>query len=79
MPFRDAYQISGQIVAWCVQNGKTLETMPLENYRQFSPLFDSDEYEAIDLGRCVSLRRVYGGPAPEAVRVQIDHALEKLK
>jgi argininosuccinate lyase len=79
MPFRDAYQISGQIVAWCVQNGKTLETMPLENYQQFSPLFDSDVYEAIDLVRCVSLRRVYGGPAPEAVRVQIDHALEKLK
>ena len=79
MPFRDAYQISGQIVAWCVQNGKTLETMPLENYRQFSPLFDSDVYETIDLVRCVSLRRVYGGPAPEAVRVQIGHALEKLK
>jgi len=79
MAFRDAYKISGQLVAYCVENKLTLETLPLDTYKQYSDLFDQDVYTAIDLVRCASLRKVYGGPAPEAVKVQIENALAKLK
>ena len=33
LPFRDAYKITGELVALCIQKGLTLETLPLEEYQ----------------------------------------------
>ncbi len=71
LPFRDAYKVCGGLVARCVQEGLTLEQLPLEAYREACPLFAEDIYEAIDLDNCVARRSVEGGPAPDAVRKQI--------
>ena len=46
--------------------------MTLSEYRQASPLFEEDIYQAISLETCVKNRRVPGGPAPEAVEAHID-------
>ena len=78
LPFRDAYKITGQLVALCIEKGLTLETLPLSEYQALSPLFDDGVYQAIDLLSCVSLRKVYGGPAAEAVAKQIENARRKL-
>jgi len=75
MPFRTAYKIVGEIVGECTQNGKTLESMSLADYKTHSELFGEDVYEAIRLENCLALRRSYGGPAPENVRA----AVERLK
>lgn len=72
MPFRDAYKITGQLVAQCIEKQLTLETLPLSDYQAASPVFDEDVYQAIALETCVSERRVEGGPSPEAVQKQID-------
>lgn len=72
VPFRDAYGIVGRLVRHCIENGRTLETLPLEEYRRFSPVFDADVYPAIDLLTCVSLRDIPGGPAPGRVRETIE-------
>ena len=72
VPFRDAYGIVGRLVRHCIENGRTLETLPLEEYRRFSPVFDADVYPAIDLLACVSLRDIPGGPAPGRVRETIE-------
>lgn len=71
VPFRDAYAISGQLVRLCVEKGETLDTLPLEEYRKLHAAFDEDVYAFIDLNNCVAKRKVYGGPAPEAVQAQI--------
>ena len=63
LPFRSAYKISGAIVGDCVKSGAVLEELPLETYQQYSDLFDSDVYEAIDLTACVEKRTSAGGPA----------------
>jgi len=78
VPFRDAYQVSGALVRLCVEKGATLETLPLSEYQKLHPAFDEGVYAFIDLGNCVNRRNVYGGPAPEAVRVQIENARAKL-
>ena len=78
LPFRDAYKITGQLVALCIEKGLTLETLPLSEYQALSPLFDDGVYQAIDLLSCVSLRKVYGGPAAETVAKQIENARRKL-
>lgn len=71
MPFRSAYKIIGQIVAYCIENNKTLENLTIEEYKSFSDTFDTDVYKYIDLNTCVNERKAYGGPAPESVKRQI--------
>ena len=71
LPFRDAYKATGSLVALCIEKGLTLETLPLDEYRAVCGLFDEGVYNAINLDRCVALRRVYGGPAPENVLAQV--------
>jgi argininosuccinate lyase len=71
MPFRDAYAVTGRLVGICAAEGLTLETLPLERYRENSPLFENDVFDAIRLETCLRERRSDGGPAPEAVRAQI--------
>ena len=72
MPFRDAYKITGQLVAQCIAKQLTLETLPLADYQAASPVFDEDVYQAIALETCVKERKVEGGPTPEAVQNQVD-------
>ena len=71
IPFRDAYGMTGQLVRQCIEQGTTLEALPLEAYREVSPAFDEGVYEAIDLLNCVERRNLPGGPAPAAVEAQI--------
>ncbi len=78
MPFRDAYKITGRLVAECIDRGLTLETLPLEDYKKLSELFDEDIYNAISLETCVKERKSYGGPAPECVMTQIENAVNKI-
>jgi argininosuccinate lyase len=78
MPFRDAYKITGTLVALCIEKGITLETLPLDDYRKMTELFDNDVYEAINLDTCVRERKSEGGPSPEAVKVQINKAEKTL-
>ncbi len=73
MPFREAYGIVGKLVGHCVDTGHSLEDLPLEEYKKVSPYFEADVYDALSLETCVGGRKVYGGPAPEAVQVQIDN------
>lgn len=79
LPFRDAYKITGQLVAFCIENNQTLETLPLNHYKTFSSLFSEDVYDAISLDRCVRERKVLGGPAPSAVLIQIEEAKKELQ
>lgn len=78
MPFRDAYKISGRLVAECIDKGLTLETLPLESYRELSGLFSEDIYDAISLETCVKERSSFGGPSPESVIRQIEITREQL-
>ncbi len=73
MPFRESYGIVGKLVGHCVETGHSLEDLPLEEYKRVSPYFEADVYDALSLETCVGGRKVYGGPAPEAVQVQIDN------
>ena len=56
LAFRDAYKATGEIVALCIKENKTLETLPLEEYRNICELFDEGVYEAIKLENCVKRR-----------------------
>ena len=76
MPFRTAYKLTGQIVAYCIEQGCDLESVPLARYRQFSELFESDVFEAISLQACVEKRISQGGTGKASVEAQIAHYKE---
>lgn len=71
LPFRDAYKATGMIVAKCIDLGLTLETLPIEEYKEICNVFDEGVYDAINLEKCVSDRKTVGGPAPENVIEEI--------
>ena len=74
LPFRDAYKATGELVALCIDKGLTLETLPLEEYKNICELFDDGVYTAINLEKCVADRKVPGGPCSESVDAQIAFA-----
>ena len=78
IPFRDAYKITGKLVAMCIASGETLETLPLAEYQSLCPQFGPDVYDAISLETCVTGRTSEGGPAPQKVRQQIKRVQEVL-
>ncbi|MBR4199718.1 MAG: argininosuccinate lyase [Oscillospiraceae bacterium] len=71
LPFRDAYKITGTLVARCIAEGCTLETLPLAAYKEACPQFDEDVFTAISLETCLNGRISEGGPSAEAVRNQL--------
>ena len=79
VPFRNSYKITGQLVSYCIDNHKTLETLSLEEYKKASTLFEADIYEAISLENCVKNRKVVGGPSPEIVEKHIKSVLQKIE
>ena len=79
LPFRSAYKVSGQIVAYCIEKGKILETLTLEEYKGFDNIFQEDVFEEISLKTCVEKRISKGGTSPESVQEQITYVKDKLK
>jgi argininosuccinate lyase len=71
VPFRDAYHIVGQLVAPCIASSYTLDDLPLEQLKSFSPLFEEDVYERLSLSTCVEGRNSQGGPSSQAVKEQL--------
>ena len=71
MPFRDAYTLVGRLVNHCIATGKTLDTLTLEEYKELSPIFDEDVFDALSLKTCVGQRKTIGGPAHDEVLRQI--------
>lgn len=56
LPFRDAYKATGELVALCIRENKTLETLSLDEYKNVCDLFDDGVYDAIKLENCVRRR-----------------------
>ena len=78
MPFRTAYKKVGEIVAYCIDNGIILETMPLEKYKEFDPTFGEDLFGEISLDTCVEKRISAGGTGPQSVEEQLKYITEFL-
>ncbi|MFZ5591580.1 MAG: argininosuccinate lyase [Bacillota bacterium] len=79
VPFREAHEMVGKTVLYCLQQGKALEELVLEEMRQFCPPVEQDVYQALDIANCVARRVTLNGPAPSAVRAAIERARRALE
>ncbi len=67
VPFRDAHGIVGQLVLYCIGKDIALEQMNIDEFKQISPVFEEDIYDAISLTTCVNKRNTIGAPGKEAM------------
>ncbi len=79
LPFRDAHAVVGKAVLYCIERGKSLEELTLDEYRGFSPLIDADIFSCLDVKACVERRKVPGGPAPEKVEQALEESAQWLR
>ena len=68
VPFRDAHGIIGKLVLACIEKGKSIDELSLDELKEISPVFESDIYDAISLKTCVEKRLTIGAPGPSAMR-----------
>ena len=69
--FRNAHEIVGKIVLYCIDENKAIDDLSLDEFKSFSPFFEEGVYKAIDLITCVEERSVMGGPSSSSVQNQI--------
>jgi argininosuccinate lyase len=74
LPFRQAHEIVGKTVRYCVETGKDIPELTLAEFQQFSPLIEEDIYQFVTLEASVNARRATGGTAREAVAREIKRA-----
>jgi len=79
MPFREAHEVIGKTVLYCIQNGKFLLDLTLDEFKQFSELFDDRIYAVLQPEQVVNARNVYGGTATPQVTAAITRAEAKLE
>ena len=79
LPFRDAHEVAGKSVSYCIEQDKWLMDLTLEEFKQFSPLFDEDILEEIKVETCVANRNSYGGTSYIQVELSLKNATEIMK
>lgn len=68
VPFRDAHGIIGRLVLECIEKGKSIDEMTLEELKEISDVFDADIYDAVSLKTCVEKRLTTGAPGITAMK-----------
>lgn len=71
LPFREAHEVVGKLVRYAITEAKGLEALSLDEYKQLSPIFEADIFEAIALETVVNRRTSRGGTAASAVEQQL--------
>ena len=79
LPFRDAHAVVGKMVAYCLEKNKVIDDLNMAEFKEFSPVFDEDVYDAISIETCVNMRKLPGGPAVLAMKKVIDEYKKVLK
>ena len=71
VPFRDAHEITGKTVAYCILTGKTLEQLTLAELQKISKKIKEDVFNYLPIEQSVKAKNVYGGTAPNQVKTQL--------
>jgi argininosuccinate lyase len=79
LPFRESHFVVGRVVAHCINKGKALEELTLEEWKGFSRLFERDIKRVVTAGASVSSRSVKGGTAQSAVTKRLNEIEKELR
>lgn len=71
VPFREAHEITGRIVLYCIERNKSFLSLDIKELKNFSPVITKDIFAVMDPSESVKSRSSYGGTAPSEVLKQI--------
>ena len=71
IPFRDCHEIIGKMVLYCIENNKSLEDLSMPELKSFSPAFDDDIYDHIDIKTCIKAKKSEGSTSYASVEKQL--------
>lgn len=77
--FRDAHEIIGKLVLYCIDHNKSLDDLSLDEYQKIDPIFKDDIYDEISLETCVNKRNTIGAPGINAMKEVITINQEYLR
>ena len=78
-PFRDAHEAVGRAVRLCVDSGRDLDKLSLDEMKAFSPVIEGDVFDVLTVEGSVAARDHIGGTAPAQVRKAVARARKRLK
>jgi len=79
LPFRDAHEIAGRIVNFCIIRDKEPEELTLDEFKSFASCIEEDIFEFLKLETCLARRNTLGGPSAKCVSEAIIHGREFIK
>ena len=72
LPFRQAHELIGKLVAYTLEQQRTLRELTIDEFRKFSDRFGPDTFEVLDLDRAISRRTTIGAPSLENVAAELE-------
>jgi argininosuccinate lyase len=78
VPFREAHGIVGAAVRYCIESGKQLDGLSIDELQSFSHAITEDVFDILPVVRCVERRNSYGGTSPLSTDMQLSEAMEML-
>jgi argininosuccinate lyase len=79
VPFRQAHEITGKVVRYCINDKKDLQSLNLKELKSFSRVIEADVFKALGPCESVKSRSSYGGTSPSEVMRQIRYFRKTLK
>jgi len=79
VPFREAHEKVGRLVRWCVDQGRRLHGLRLDEIMRFIPEAGEDLLPLLDIRTSVERRCTYGGTSPSEVRRQREEGARLLE
>ncbi|MFT9497396.1 argininosuccinate lyase [Anaerosolibacter sp.] len=74
LPFRSSHEIVGKMVLHCIQHGKAIDDLSLDEFISFSPVFTEDILEIIKIENCIASKVSYGSTAKGSIETMIQQA-----
>jgi argininosuccinate lyase len=71
IPFRQAHEIIGKLVAHCIETNLTFPELDLATFQSFSPAFTQDIFQSLDLRRALDARQSIGSPSHSNIQAQL--------
>ncbi len=73
VPFRQAHEVIGKLVAHCGKTGRSFHELSVEEYRGFSEAFSDDVSAVLKMETALAARQGIGAPSPSQVKARLAH------
>ncbi len=71
VPFRQAHEVIGKLVAFSLEQNRGFADLSLEEFQGFSPAFEADLFDCLNVQAALCARQGIGAPSPDNVAAQL--------